>query len=135
MSYEDIINLPHHVSAKRAPMSMLDRAAQFAPFAALTGHDAVIRETARQVDQPIELTESRREELNRQLQMLSDRIEENPKAAITHYIPDPHKSGGAYVITTACIKKIDEYARALILTDGSGIDVDTVIQIELADEW
>ncbi len=135
MSYEDIIHLPHHVSAKRAPMSIYDRAAQFAPFAALTGHDAIIRETARQVDAPIELTESRREELNRQLQMLSDRIEETPQVVITHYIPDDRKPGGAYVLTTGHLKKIDDYAHVLILTDGSGIDVDTVIQVEFVDEW
>ena len=134
MSYEDIIDLPHHVSPKRAPMSLYARAAQFAPFAALTGHDAIIRETARQVDAPIELTGSRREELNLQLQMLSDRIEENPQVVITHYIPDDRKPGGAYILTTARLKKIDDYAHALILTDGSGIDVDTVVEIELAEE-
>lgn len=134
MSYEDIIHFPHHVSSKRAPMSLHDRAAQFAPFAALTGHDAIIRETARQVDAPVELTESRREELNRQLQRLADCIEGNPRAAITHYIPDLRKPGGAYVITTACIKKVDEYAHAIVLADGSLIDMDTVIQIKIVKQ-
>lgn len=134
MSYEDIIHLPHHVSPKRAPMSMHDRAAQFAPFAALTGHDAIIRETARVVDAPIELTESRREELNRQLQMLSDRIVENPQVTVTHYIPDERKPGGAYVITTGRVKKLDEFAHVLVMCDGSAIDVDTIAGVEVIDD-
>lgn len=131
MSYEDIIHLPHHVSSKRASMSMHDRAAQFAPFAALTGHDAIIRETARQVDAPIELTESRREELNRQLLWLADHIGEEPFAEITHYVPDCSKPGGAYMITGAKIRKMDEYAHALILCDGTAVDIDGIIAIEI----
>lgn len=133
MSYEDIIHLPHHVSSKRAPMSMHDRAAQFAPFAALTGHDAIIRETARQVDAPIELTESRREELNRKLRRIDAWVDKAPKVAITHYVADERKSGGAYLITTADVRKIDQYANVIVLADGSGIGIETICDIEIIE--
>lgn len=128
--YDDILYLEHHVSPKRAPMSMTDRAAQFAPFAALAGHDAVIRETARITDQPIELTDSRRSELDAQLQALSERLEAQPMVAITHYVPDERKQGGAYVRVIGRIKKVDATARAVVLTDGSGVDMDTITDIE-----
>lgn len=129
--YEDMLELPHHVSVKRPRMDMIDRAAQFAPFAALTGHDAVIRETARLVDQPVELTESRRAELDAQLQALSEQMAGQSVVTITHYVPDLWKEGGAYVRTRGRIKKVDAVARALVLVDGSGIDLDTITDIDV----
>ncbi|MBQ7344431.1 MAG: hypothetical protein IJW45_00020 [Oscillospiraceae bacterium] len=129
--YEDMLHLPHHVSAKRPQMDMIDRAAQFAPFAALTGHDAVIRETARLVDQPIELTESRRAELDGQLQELAERLEAQPIVTITHYVPDQRKQGGAYICTTGRIKKVDAAAQAVVLVDGSGIELETITEIDV----
>lgn len=129
--YEDMLELPHHVSAKRPRMDMIDRAAQFTPFAALTGHDAVIRETARLVDQPVELTESRRAELDAQLQALSEQMVGQSVVTITHYVPDLWKEGGAYVRTTGRIKKVDAVARALVLVDGSGIDLDMITDVDV----
>lgn len=129
-NYEDIIHLPHHVSSRRTPMSMIDRAAQFSPFAALTGYDAVIQETARQTDRPIEPDETGRAELNEQLRFLSERIEEQPVVGITFFQPDERKSGGAYVSVTGRVRKIDEYSRAVILTDGRVISFEAIYQID-----
>lgn len=129
--YEDMLYMPHHVSSKHPPMSQRDRAAQFSPFAALTGHDAVIRETARLVDQPVELTESRRAELDAVLRELSDRLDTQPVVTITHYVPDTRKQGGAYIRTTGRIRKMDTTARAVVLEDGTGIEVDQILEVEV----
>lgn len=129
--YEDILYLPHHVSSKRAAMSLADRAAQFAPFAALTGHDAVIRETARLTDAPVELTQSRREELDAQLRELAELLQSRPRVTITHYVPDERKQGGAYVRTTGPVRKIDAVAGAVVLEDGSGIGMESIIEIQV----
>lgn len=128
--YDDILYLPHPVSEKHPPMSMAERAAQFAPFAALTGHDAVLRETERLTDSPVELTDSRRSELDAQLMELSRELERAPKAAITHFVPDSRKQGGAYVRTVGKIRRVDTIARAVIMTDGSGIDMDFITDIQ-----
>lgn len=127
--YEDILNLPHPVQSRRVPMSMVDRAAQFAPFAALTGHDGVIRETARVTEPPVELTESRREELDEWLRRLSDKVEEKPKVAITCFVPDGRKAGGAYVRTVGRVKRVDGFARRVILVDGSEIPMDAITEV------
>lgn len=132
--YEDILNLPHPVQSRRAPMSMVDRAAQFAPFAALTGHDGVIRETARVTELPVELTESRRAELDRWLRQLSDKVEEKPKVAITCFVPDGRKAGGAYVRTVGRVKRVDGFARNVILMDGSEIPLDGITEGEFVEE-
>lgn len=129
--YEDILHLPHHVSSRHVAMSMADRAAQFAPFAALTGHDAVIRETARLTDTPIELTQSRREELDAQLRELAEILHSRPRVTVTHYIPDERKSGGAYVRTTGPVRKIDPVAGVVVMEDGSGIGMETITQIQV----
>lgn len=128
--YDDILELPHPVSDKHPPMPMADRAAQFAPFAALTGHDAVLRETERLTDSPVELTDSRRSELDAQLISLSQELDRMPKVAITHFVPDTRKSGGAYIRTVGCIRRVDAVARAVIMADGSGIDMDFVTDIQ-----
>lgn len=129
--YEDMLYLPHHVSSKRPSMSMRDRAAQFAPFAALTGHDAVIRETARLTDQSVELTQARREELDAKLRQLAELLEQRPRVTVTHFVPDERKQGGAYVRTCGPVRKIDEVGDVLVFEDGSGIDIQTVTEIEI----
>lgn len=129
--YEDMLYLPHHVSSKRSSMSMRDRAAQFAPFAALTGHDAVIRETARLTDQPVELTQARREELDAKLRQLAELLEQRPRVTVTHFVPDERKQGGAYVRTCGPVRKIDEVGGVLVFEDGSGIDIQSVTEIEI----
>ena len=128
--YDDIIDLPHHVSATRPRMSMIDRAAQFSPFAALTGYDAAIKETGRLTDERIELSEESRAALDIKQQLLMDNLADRPVVSVTYFVPDERKSGGAYVTVTGQVKKIDEFARLLILTDGVKIPLDEVLDLE-----
>lgn len=128
--YDDIINLPRHVSAKRPRMPAINRAAQFSPFAALTGHDAAIKETARLTDERVELDEYTKEILSDRLQILADRIKEHPKIAVTFFQPDAKKNGGAYVTSTGMAKKIDIYERVVIMADGTVIPIGEIISIE-----
>ncbi len=129
-SYDDIIHLPHHVSATRPRMPAIDRAAQFSPFAALTGHDAAIKETARLTDERVELDESMKAALNDRLLMIAERIKEQPEIAITYFQPDEKKSGGAYVTAAGIAKKIDEYDRVVLMTDSTEIPIDEIISID-----
>lgn len=128
--YEDIINLPHHVSRTRPQMSMLDRAAQFSPFAALTGYDAAIKETGRLTDEKIELDEDTKAALDMKQAYLVEVIDEQPEISITYFLPDTKKSGGEYVTVTGNLKRFDEYERLLILTDGKKIPMDDIADIE-----
>ena len=128
--YDDIINLPHHVSSTRPQMSMIDRAAQFSPFAALTGYDAAIKETGRLTDEKIELDEEALSNLNMKFQILFEKPDEQPDIAITYFKPDETKSGGAYLTTTDKIKKIDEYERIITTANGTKIPMDDVISLE-----
>ena len=106
--YDDIISLPHHVSKKHPQMSLHDRAAQFSPFAALTGHKAAINETARLTDEKQILSEDVIAKLNEQLNLIKENIGTNPIVTITYFVPDDKKSGGAYISYTGVVKKIDE---------------------------
>ena len=128
--YDDIINLPHHVSKKRPPMAAMGRAAQFSPFAALTGYDAAIKETARLTDERVKLDEYMRDALSDRLQIIADRIKEHPEIAITYYQPDAKKNGGAYVTASSTARKIDEYERVVVMTDGTVIPIDEIISID-----
>lgn len=128
--YDDIINLPHHVSATHPPMTAINRAAQFSPFAALTGYETAIKETARLTDERVELDEYTKEILNHRLQILSDQLKEYPEIVITYFRPDIKKDGGAYITTTVRVKKIDIYERVVIVTDGTAIPIDEIISIE-----
>ena len=127
--YEDIINLPHHVSERHPQMPMAERAAQFSPFAALTGFGAVIRETERQTDQMREMTENEREELDYKLGILCNFPGEKPCVAITYFVPDEKKEGGAYRTIRGQLKKIDSYKREIIMKDGSHIPIDCVLEL------
>ena len=128
--YEDILNLPHHVSKTRPQMSMLDRAAQFSPFAALTGYDDAIKETGRLTDEKIEMDEDRKAALDMKQAYLIEMIDEQPEISITYFLPDAKKSGGAYVTVTGNLKRFDEYERLLILTDGKKIPMDDIADID-----
>lgn len=128
--YDDIINLPHPVSTKHPRMAPLDRAAQFSPFAALTGHEAAIKETARLTDERIELDESSKELLDVRLQMIREHLAEKPEAAVTFFEPDQKKRGGTNVTVTGRIKKIDEYAGKLVFEDGISVLMADVTAIE-----
>lgn len=128
--YKDIIDLPHHQSKKRQRMSLIDRAAQFSPFAALTGHNDAIIETARLTDRQIELDEGTKSIINEKIQMISDYLSEKPTVTITHFEPDIKKDGGAYLNTTGTVKRIDEFKREIILTDGRIISIERICDIE-----
>ena len=129
-NYDDIINLPHHVSATRPLMSMIDRAAQFSPFAALTGYDAAIKETGRLTDEKIELDEDTRTALDIKQAYLIEMIDEQPEISVNYFLPDTRKPGGAYVTVTGNLKRFDEYERLMILTNGKKIPMDDIANIE-----
>lgn len=128
--YSDIINHPHYVSKTRPQMSELERAAQFSPFAALTGYDAAIQETGRLTDEKIELGEETKAVLDMKQQFLLDLISDQPEITVTYFIPDAKKSGGAYVSVTGNLKRIDEYERLMLLSTGEKIPLDDIIDIE-----
>lgn len=130
--YNEIINLPHHTSSTRPRMSAYDRAAQFSPFAALTGYEDAVAETARQTDKKAELDEYRKADLNERLNLIQDTLEEQPEVSITYFVPDAKKSGGAYVTTTGYVKKIDSYKRTLVMCDATKIPIDDILEIEIS---
>lgn len=128
--YDDIIHLSHPTSKNRPRMSIHDRAAQFSPFAALSGHAAAIAETARLTDRKLELDEDTKAELDRRQAILLEHISERPEITVTWFRPDEKKAGGAYVTTTGRLKKIDEIERVLILTDDTRIPLEAVVSLE-----
>lgn len=136
--YDDIINLPHHTSPTRPRMSIENRAAQFSPFAALTGYDAAIRETSRTVDKRIELDEHAIEDLDHKLHMISDQLShrhvENPEVCITYFVKDKKKSGGTYITTNSQIKKIDSFERVVVLVNGDSIKIDDILDISVVNK-
>lgn len=128
--YDDIINLPHHTSASRPHMSAHDRAAQFSPFAALTGYDSAITETARLTEKRVELDEYSKAALNGKLSMIQEQLDEQPEISITYFQPDNKKSGGAYITAAGCVKKIDEYGRTVVMRDATRIPIEDILAIE-----
>lgn len=127
--YDDIISLPHHVSPVHPTMPVGDRAAQFAPFAALTGYEEAVEEAARLTDNRTELNRDRIEELDRELRRLKEHIKERPKAEIIFFKPDERKAGGAFVTAYGEVKKIDEYLGKVIMEDGSIIPIGDIYEI------
>ena len=126
--YSDIIDLPHHVSQVHAPMSLLNRAAQFSPFAALTGYGAAIDEAARLTQRRIELSEGEKEALNGKLMALSKRLP--AEATVTYFVPDPRKAGGRYVADTFVVRRIVAGEGRMSLADGRSIDLDCVLDVQ-----
>ena len=126
--YDDIIHLPHHISSTRPRMSGIDRAAQFSPFAALTGYDTSIKESARLTDARIELDDSQKEEIGEKLRLVTGQPDAEIK--ITYFLPDTKKSGGKYVLAAGTVKKVDEYERMIIMGDGKQIPIDEVIDVD-----
>jgi len=129
--YDDIINLPHHVSKTRPQMSIHDRAAQFSPFAALTGYDDAVEETARLTDEQTELSEDTRNRLDEMLRLIADRIDEQPEIEVTYFVPDDLKEGGRYVTLRNRIRRIDEYEKELVFVDGTWIGFNAVAEIKM----
>ena len=127
--YDDIINLPHHVSKTRPRMSLYDRAAQFASFAALTGHEDAIEETARRTDDMVEMDEYAMDDIDNELRYIRENINIMPEVCIRYFRPDSKKSGGSYLEHRGNVKKIDENSHRLIFTDGTGIDIGFIVYI------
>lgn len=127
--YDDIINLPHHVSKKHPQMSLYARSAQFAPFAALTGYEEAIKETARETSARIEIDEEMKSVLDSKLQILLEKISLKPELSITYFVPDFSKDGGKYVTTEGIIKKIDMFNQYIYLEDATEIPINEIIDI------
>ena len=130
--YDDIINLPHHRSKTRPHMSNHDRAAQFAPFAALTGYEDAVSETARLTDKKIELDEDSKQMINEKLIYIQENIDKKPAASITYFIPDKKKTGGKYVKLTGCVNKINDFEKTILLSE-TQIAFDDILDIGLED--
>lgn len=128
--YDDIINLPHHQSTERAHMSLHDRAAQFAPFAALTGHEEAIEETARVTDEKTTLDETTIAKINEILFDIAQHLSEKSPVAITYFVPDNQKSGGAYLTDVGTIKKIDEFEKTVLMDSGMMIPMGAIRTVE-----
>ena len=129
-NYDDIIDLPHHVSATRPQMSMKERAAQFSPFAALTGYDAAIKETGRLTDEKIEMDEEALNILNMKFQILMNCLDDEPEVTFTYFEPDEHKDGGAYIDVAGVVKKMDDHERLIVMQGGRKIRMDDILNIE-----
>ena len=122
--YEDIINLPHHVSSTRPRMPMADRAAQFSSFQALSGYGDAVKETARLTGQRIELDESAKAVLDEKLRL------ERPEAEITYFLPDKKKAGGEDVTAAGRVKKLDAVAQELVMVNGQTIPIADIVEAE-----
>ena len=127
--YDDIINLPHHISPTRQRMSMHDRAAQFAPFAALVGYDDAVAETARLTETRPELDEQEQRAINERLAYIADHIHEQPEVRIKYFVPDEHKSGGAIIEVSGKVKKISATDGTIVLTDGCKIKTSDITNL------
>ena len=128
--YDEIMGRPHHVSKTRPQMPMSDRAAQFAPFAALTGYDSAIKETGRLTDERIELDEEALTALDMRYQLLMDAFDDAPEVTITYFQPDERKVGGKYVSAVGTVKKVNDFERQITMRDGSKIPMDEVLSID-----
>ena len=128
--YDDIIDLPHHVSKKHKQLGKDSYAAQFSPFAALTGYDGIVSEAARLTDERIELGETDLEILSTKLQIIAKHIKERPEITFTYFLKDEKKSGGSYLIKTGNVKQINDVERLLLFTDGSKLPIDDVVDMQ-----
>lgn len=133
-NYDDIINLPHHVSDRHPQMPISDRAAQFSPFAALTGYEAEVKEAARLTDKKIDLSEEQIADLDEHLRLLEDSLPHCPEASFTYFQPDMRKSGGAYITIRGVLKKLDRVEHCIILTDTTVIPIDNLVALD-SETW
>ena len=127
--YEDIVSLPHHISKVYPKMSRVARAAQFAPFAALTGYDNKVKETSRITGKRKIVEADLKLIINKKLQIIQENIYTKPMVTITYFVPDKIKDGGEYVTVTGNIKKIDNYNKAIIFTDNTNIFINEILEI------
>ena len=129
--YEDIIHLKRPVSRTHPPMPVSDRAAQFAPFAALTGYGDAVKETERLTEDKVELSDSKKEELDAKLQYIREHIKELPQLQFTFFEADSRKEGGAYRTITGNVKKLDAYRRVIVLSDGTKIPAEDILELTI----
>ena len=127
--YDDIIHLPHHVSRNHSQMPLRDRAAQFAPFAALTGYEAAVGETARLTTERRELDAQEAEELNRRLTDLAVRLKDRPEVTVEYFVPDDRKAGGAYVTVAGRVRNISVSEKTLVMEDGTEIPMEDIVSM------
>ena len=127
--YDDIINLPHHISKKHPQMSLFARSAQFAPFAALTGYEDAVKETARETYERIEIEDELKSILDSKLQIILGQIKNKPGISFTYFIADSKKDGGKYVVVTGLVKKVDLYNQYIYLADNTEIPINEIIDI------
>ena len=132
--YDDIINLSHPTSKKHPRMPIRDRAAQFAPFAALVGYDDAVEETARVTDEMVEQSEEMKAVIVEKLRYLSERIGEMPTILVTYFLPDEKKSGGEYKIFEGRIKRLDDYDAMMIFECGKKILYDKIYSVEIKEK-
>ena len=128
--YDDILHLARPQSKKNRPMPMEDRAAQFLPFAALTGYDDAVSETARLTEARVELDPQEAERLGARLAVLVKRQQEQPELSLLYYVPDARKAGGAYVTVSGWLRKITDFPRCIYLTDGSEVPIEDIVAVE-----
>lgn len=127
--YDDIINLPHHISKKHPQMSLYARSAQFAPFAALTGYEEAVKETVRETNERIDIEDELKSILDGKLQIILEQIKNHPEISITYFIADSKKNGGEYVTVTGLVKKVDLYNQYIYLIDYTEIPINEIIDI------
>jgi len=127
--YDDIINMEHHKSKKHPPMSLYARSSQFAPFAALTGYEDAVTETAREVENRIEIDDELKNILDGKIQILIEQIKNKPEIIFTYFVPDVKKDGGTYISITGIVKKINLYSQNIILEDKTEIPINEIIDI------
>lgn len=131
--YDDIIDLPHHVSKTRPQMPAEDRAAQFAPFAALTGHGEAVKETSRMTERRIEMDEDLKSVLDRKLWTIRRQLASRPFISVTYFVPDSQKAGGVYKKAAGHVKRLDEYKGVMFFDDGNQIPIAEIIELESQD--
>lgn len=128
--YEDIINIPRHISKTRPEPSIADRAARFSPFAAISGYEDMVREAARLTEERVEITDATKEQLNEKLNMIAEHLNEEHEVTITYFEPDKKKSGGAYISTTGVVKRIDELKRIVVMKNNKKIRIDDIYTLD-----
>lgn len=128
--YEDIVDLPAHISKKHPQPTVMERAARFAPFAAISGYEEMVLEEARVTEEMSELDEDALMLINEKLNIIKELENKTPSVSITYFIKDKRKSGGLYKTVTGCVKHIDEYEKTVIMTDGKKIPINSIYEIE-----
>lgn len=134
-NYNDIINLPHHVSKTHPRMSLHDRAAQFSPFAVLTGHEEEINESARLTEKKLELDEDEKIRINEKLQFIKNNIDKDITVTFTYFVPDVKKAGGEYRKITGKVKKINIYEHKIIMSEGMIINIEDIIDVDIMKKF